>query len=192
MKLSSCGRLRLGPVSATWYRAIATKHWKTALQTAQTAQATTRFNPGAVAKTPFEILYLGENQVVTLYEVGAIFGRPSQPIPNPRQSKMVPIDVQVTLQSVADLTDPTQQKLLGTSVQELTGNWDTYPPGDAPTQQLGSALFATKNIEGFLAISAKMPKCKTLIVFPQKMMTGSELIFIDTVSSKSKRHRIGP
>ncbi len=51
-------------------------------------------------------------------------------------------------------------------MQELTGNWDTYAPGEAPTQRLGSASFRTKNVEGFLANSARIPKCKTLIVFP--------------------------
>ena len=192
MRLSSCNKLTLRPINATWYRAIATKYWKTALKTDHTAQTATRFNPGKAAKTPFEIIYLGENQCVALYEVGAIFGPPAQPVANPYQSKMVAIDVQVTLQSVADLTDPTQQKLLDTSVQELTGNWDTYPLGDAPTQQLGSALFATVNVEGFLAISAKMPLCKTLIVFPQKLIKGSELVFIDTISPKSKTHRVAP
>lgn len=96
------------------------------------------------------------------------------------------------MQLVADLTDPSQQKLLNTSVQELTGNWDTYPPGHAPTQRLGSALFATVNVEGFLAISAKMPPCKTLVVFPQKLIKGSELLFTDTLSAKSKTHRLAP
>jgi len=192
MRLSSCNKLALHPINATWYRAIATKYWKSALQTSHTAHVSTRFNPGTAAKTPFEILYLAENQPVALYEVGAIFGPPAQPVSNPHQCKMLAIDIQVILQSVADLTDPSQQKLLDTSVQELTGNWDTYPPGDAPTQQLGAALFAATNIEGFVAISAKMPRCRVLIVFPQKLIKGSALVFTDTMSSRSKTHRIAP
>jgi hypothetical protein len=125
MNLAACKRLALQPLHATWYRAIATKHWRTALKTDHTAQTTTRFNPGMVAKRPFEILYLAENQTVALYEVGALFGPPHRPISDPDKSKMVPIDVTVRLQSVADLTDPGQQAMLETSVQELTGNWDT-------------------------------------------------------------------
>jgi RES domain-containing protein len=190
MRLAAGRRLALQPINATWYRAIATKHWKTALKADHTAQVTTRFNPGKASKTPFEILYLAENQVVALYEVGAIFGPPTQPVADPHQSKIVPIDVNVRLQSVADLTDPTQQALLDVSTQELTGNWDTYPPGEAPTQQLGAALFATKNVEGFLAISAQMPRCKTLVVFPQKLLKASELVFQDTISGRT--HRIAP
>ncbi len=190
MRLSACRRLTLRPINAIWYRAIATQHWKTALKTDYTQQVTTRFNPGRAAKTPFEILYLGEHQFVALYEVGAIFGPPKRPVPNPHQSKMVPIDVSVLLQSVADLTDPSQQSLLDISIQELTGNWDTYAPGDAPTQRLGAALYATRDIEGFLAISAKMPPNKTLIVFPQKLRKGSELVFQDIITGGI--HRIAP
>lgn len=190
MRLSACRRLRLRPLNAIWYRAIATKHWKTALQTSHTSRVTTRFNAGAVASPPFEILYLGESQLVALYEVGALFGPPARPVSNPHQSKMVPIDVSVVLQSVADLTDPSQQTLLNVSVQELTGNWDTYPPGDAPTQRLGAALYATGNVEGFLAISAKMPPNKTLIVFSQKLRKGSDLVFQDIITGVT--HRIAP
>lgn len=190
MNLAGCKRLALQPIHATWYRAIATKHWRTALKTDHTAQTTTRFNSGLAAKKAFEILYLAENQAVALYEVDAIFGPPHRPVSNPDKSKMVPIDVIVHLQSVADLTDPAQQAILDVSVQELTGNWDTYAAGEAPTQRLGAALFATKDVEGFLAISAKMPRCRTLVVFPQKLRKGSRLEFQDTITGKS--HRIGP
>ena len=190
MKLGACKRLPLQPVNATWYRAIAPKYWKLALKTDYTAQVTTRFNPGKAAKIQFEIFYLGESQSVALYEVGAMFGPPDRPVANPYQSKFLPIDVSVSLQSVADLTDPAQQAMLDVSVQELTGNWDTYPAGEAPTQRLGDALFATKDVEGFLTISAKMPRCRTLIVFPQKLRMGSQLVFHDAITGKT--HRIGP
>lgn len=103
---------------------------------------------------------------------------------------MITIDMNVRLKSVADLTASDQQMLLETSIQELTGNWDTYKPGEAPTQRLGGALFTTKNLEGFLAISAKMPRCRTLIVFPQKLRDGSELVFRDEITGKT--HRIAP
>lgn len=98
--------------------------------------------------------------------------------------------VSVVLQSVADLTDPSQRSLLDTSIQELTGTWDVYTSGDAPTQQLGAALYATRRVEGFLAISAKMPLSQTLIVFPQKLRKGSELVFYDEI--RNKTHRIAP
>ncbi len=61
---------------------------------------------------------------------------------------------------------------------------------ERPTQRLGSALFATDDVEGFLTISAKMPLCKTLVIFPQKLREGSELVFSDTITGKT--HRIAP
>jgi hypothetical protein len=91
MKLRACGRLRLQPINATWYRAISTEHWKSALTTAHTSSVTTRFNPGPAAKIPFEILYLAENQIVALYEVGAIFGPPDRAIADPNRTHMMVI-----------------------------------------------------------------------------------------------------
>jgi hypothetical protein len=187
MKLIACRLLPLQPVNNTWYRAIAAEHLNTALQTSHTALVASRFNPGNAGRTRFEILYLAENQIVAFYEVGAIFGPPHQAVANPGKSKMMPIDVTVRLQSVVDVTGPAQQALLETSVQELTGNWDTYAPAIAPTQRPGAALFRTKNVEGFLAISARLPACKTLIVFPQKLRKGSQLIFDDPITGKTHR-----
>jgi RES domain-containing protein len=187
MKLAACQRLSLQPINATWYRAISTEHWGSPLSTAHTSSVTTRFNPGKSAQTPFEILYLAENQIVALYEVGALYGPPERAIADPRQIKMMTIGVSVRLQSVADLSVPGQQKLLGVSPQELTGVWDAFPPGEVPTQRLGAALFATDGIEGFVAISAKRPLSKTLIIFPQKLRIGSELVFTDTITGKTHR-----
>lgn len=190
MKLAACKRLALEPIRGTWYRAIARKHWKTALQTAQTSKVITRFNAGKAAVTPFEILYLAENSIVALYEVGAVFGPPEQAIANPHQSKVVPIDVHVLLRSIADLTDPNSQRSLDVSTQELTGNWEIYSPGEAPTQRLGAALFATENLEGFLTVSAKIPRCRNLIVFPEKLLKGSRIEFQDDITKKT--HVIEP
>jgi hypothetical protein len=52
------------------------------------------------------------------------------------------------------------------------------------------ALFATRNIEGVRAISATMPRCQTLIIFPKKLRKGSEVVFEDIITGKT--HRIGP
>jgi RES domain len=187
MKLTASRRLALQPVEGVWYRAIPVRFWKNALETAYTANIPSRFNPGPAARYPFEILYLAENQLVAFYEVNALLGPPQKPIADPAKRKMLLIDVSVRLQSVADLTQPKQQKLLETTTQEMTGNWDTYARCDAPTQKLGAALFRARNLEGFLANSAKMPHCKTLIVFPQKLRQGSELAFEDAITRKTHR-----
>ena len=194
MRLAACERLTLQPVHARWYRAILPRHWKSALGTSHTVKTHSRFSPGVAAEVPFEILYLTDSPTVALYEVRAQFGPPERPIVNPYQTKWSVIDVDVRLHSVADLTDLRQRKRLGISAQELTGEWRVlYPRNDAPTQRLGSALFATREIEGFFAISATMPYCKNLVVFPQKLHEGSELVFSDTITGKTHRiARPGP
>jgi len=189
MKLSACRRLARRPVLGTWYRAIATKYWFDALSTIHTSEVASRFNPGKAALRPFEILHLAETPIVALYEVGAIFGPLEQHVAHHRKAKIVTLDIEVRLQKVADLSDPIQQALLGVSGQELTGNWDMYPPSEAPTQRLGVALYETKNIEGFLSISAKMSRHRTLIVFPHKLLKGSELRFEDTITHKTHVRR---
>jgi RES domain-containing protein len=189
MKLSACRRLARRPISGTWYRAITTKYWFDALSTTHTAEFAGRFSPGKAAIRPFEILYLAETPVVALYEIGAVFGPPEQHIAHHRKTKAVTLDIEVRLQKVADLSDPIQQALLGVSSQELTGNWGMYPPGEAPTQRLGAALYETKNIEGFLSISARMSSHQTLIVFPQKLLKGSELRFEDTITHRTHVRR---
>jgi hypothetical protein len=104
----------------------------------------------------------------------------------------------VTLSQVADLTDPAAQTQLQTTAQELTGDWDGYqvrgpatpvslPAGQAPTQELGHALFQA-NVEGFRSISAKVPCNRTLMVFPQRLRPGSSLVFRD--QSGNVVHRI--
>jgi hypothetical protein len=136
--------------------------WPTALQTAQSMVNPSRFNAGASANPPFEVLYLAENPQVALFEVGAMLGTPTQPggvLPHPRLAWIV-INVRVQLQKVADLTVVAQQRLLATSAQELTGDWDGYqlrgpttsvsePAGTAPTQALGAALYQVPDLEGF-------------------------------------------
>jgi RES domain-containing protein len=194
MRLAACETLLIQPVVAKWYRAIPAEYWKAALGTAHTSRTRSRFSPGNDSDPRFEIIYLADSPSVALYEVSALFGPPDRPLANPHQSKWGVIDVDVRLNAVTDLTDPVEQKRLGTSAQELTGNWEfLYPQNNAPTQSLGAALFATKHIEGFLAISAKMPLCKALVIFPQKLRQGSELVFSDAITGKTHRiARPGP
>jgi hypothetical protein len=106
------------------------------------------------------------------------------------------INVQVTLQAVADLTLVGEQRRLGTTAQELTGDWEAYgtrtpsssvpePTGTAPTQDLGEALFWTKGVEGFRTVSAKAPCQQNLVVFPQKLLQGSRLSHPDSITGRT-------
>lgn len=149
-----------------------------------------RLNAGDTAQPQFEVLYLAETPVVALFEVQAVFGSPVQPggvVANPRRHWTV-INVQVRLQDVADLTHFSQQTLLSTSAQELSGDWQRYqqrntltsvsePVGSAPTQAHGSALFAVSDLEGFLTLSSSLPYHKNSVVFPQKLREGRRACF---------------
>lgn len=126
-----------------------------------------------------EILYLAENHQVALYEVEALYGPSSSPVPNPTASFAV-VAVKVSIQAAVDLTDFAQTAAVQTSVQKLTGDWRSYPqrihtgcayfhPHCAPTQELGKSLYERQDIEGFIAFSAKRPLHRVLGIFPRRL-----------------------
>lgn len=155
-----------------------------ALSFAHTGSTPSRFNEGLGS---FSTLYLGEDHLVALFEVQALLGSPYATwVPAPRQNWTI-VNVAVALQSVVDLTLPRHQARLATTAQELTGDWRanhlrststsvSQPAGvPAPTQELGAALYSTRGVEGFTAISAKVPTHQILVVFPDRLLAGSRL-----------------
>jgi hypothetical protein len=204
MNLTACAALARSPETRVWYRAIEARFWPTALQTRHSQDLASRFNAGTRAVPPFEVLYLAEDHQVALYEARAVYGQPFPKtgaviLPNPQRAWLI-LNVRVTLQQVVDLTPVAAQTLLGTTVQELTGDWEGYqerqphdsvpqPVGIAPTQALGQALFALPSLEGFHTISARLPSRMILVVFPQKLLPGSFLEFAD---GAGHTHRIEP
>jgi RES domain-containing protein len=201
MNLAACPQLPTTPLTGTWFRAIQPQHWLTSLQTTQTRMIPGRFNIGSAANPGFAVLYLAENPMVALFEVQALLGTPSTPggvVAPPRQA-WITINVNLQLQRIADLTDLALQQLLQVSAQELTGDWRGYqqrtpltsitgPIGPAPTQDLGDALFAVANLEGFQTISAKLPYHRNLVLFPHKLQRGSRVEFIHPATGQ--RHTI--
>ncbi len=185
MNPANCQHLPLIPLNAVWYRAIAPRYWSRLHYTAYTKVVTSRFNPGAHSPSRFEILYLGEDPIVTLYEVEALYGSPSSPIPNPSDAWCI-VNLDVILDNVADLTDVANLQLLQTTGQELTGNWRQYqPPGTAPTQLLGVALFNTPGVQGFLTTSARQPPRRNLVVFPEKVQGRSRILVTDSATGRT-------
>jgi hypothetical protein len=191
---SKCSRLASERLSGTWFRAIPPRFWRTSLQTSHTRNVLSRFSPGPAGNPAFEILYLCENGTIALEEVGAQFRHPTSgrvftsPVPT------LIVNVDVSLQYIVDLTDVSQQRLVRTNAQELTGDWRAYsyrqpsssvprPVGVAPTQMLGQALFNSPSLEGFLVMSAKLPDHRNLIVFPQKLAPGSTLRFVNPLTN---------
>ncbi len=128
MKIGACASLAMTPLTGTWYRAIQLKFWNSLLATAHTATVPGRFNAGNALHPGFEILYFAENHLVALFEVQALLGSPHPPatyVPNPSTAWVI-INVDIQLSQIADLTRVPQRKIIGTTVQELTGDWRGY------------------------------------------------------------------
>jgi hypothetical protein len=197
MNLAGCAALTMTPENRVWYRAISPQHWPTALQTVHTSRIPSRFSPATSAHPAFPILYLAEDHQVALFEVGALLGSAlpgKHYVPNPRHAWTI-LNVQVSLQAVADLTVVPEQLKLLTTAQELTGDWYCYsqrtphstvsqPAGLAPTQVLGQALHRLPGLEGFRAVSANLPTHMNLVVFPDKLHPGSSIVFHDAASGE--------
>ena len=198
MNLANTDDLSTCPLTGVWYRGIPPSHWRTALDTAHTARYRSRFSPGRGGAVRFELLYLCANCTVLLEEVhsqfrdpttGDIFARPPVPL-------LVPVNV--SLGNVVDLTKVSQQQIIETNAQEITGDWRAYgyrrpesavpePVGLAPTQELGQALFETPRVEAFLYTSAKRPDHCNLAVFPQKLQAGSSLAFTNPITNETAK-----
>lgn len=160
-----------------WFRAVDPRYLTSALTTYHTVGLASRFSQGKS-----EILYLAEDPLVALHEVGSLLGTPYLPggsVAHPRRS-FVTLAITVSLVNVVDLTDTHQQAVVDTNAQELTGDWQGYrqrsaltsvsgPVGSAPTQKLGNALRKLPGVEAFVTLSARIPVSKALVIFPRKL-----------------------
>jgi RES domain-containing protein len=187
--------LALAPESGIWFRALETRFLTTALSTQHTKTGLSRFSGATAAAPGYEILYLTENPFVALLEVGALLGSPLVPgglIPHPHRT-WTALNITVSLQYVADLTELTSQDLLDVTAQELTGDWLGYhqrgpsttvkgPTGLAPTQELGAALYGVPKLEGFKSLSAKAPYHLLLTIFPEKLLYGSRISWFNPLT----------
>jgi hypothetical protein len=174
MKVSACDKLSRHPLTGHWYRALNLKYWKSRLSTEHTKAVRSRFSAATLSSPLYRILYLGENHQVAIYEVGALLGDPNEPISSPKGSWLL-MSVNVRLHQVVDLSEPAQHKLISTNDQELTGAW-ANTPGRAPTQDLGAALYALTDLEGFVFPSSKAGS-RNLAIFMDKLDVRSSITF---------------
>jgi len=189
VKLGNCRTLTLGRLPAsTWYRALPPNFWEEPLATAHTSTLESRFSAAHPRKLGHDILYLTESATASLFEINAMLGPPHGVyVPSPGAFFSV-LAVQVELGSVVDLTSGPELRRIGTSIQELTGDWlgykhrdrtlaqdDPFPP-DVPTHRLGAALYRVRDLEGFLTYSAKVPDQRNLVIFPEKLKPTSSIL----------------
>lgn len=137
--------------------------------------------------------------MVALLEARALLGTPTTPggvVAQPHSTITI-LNVSIALQAIADLTDIATQERLEITAQELTGDWIGYqlrspgttvkvPTGLAPTQDLGSALYAVPGLEGFRTLSAQAPYHEILAVFPQKLQSGSQVAWCNPLTGETE------
>ena len=168
-----------------WYRVVPVAHAASGLDAAHTSFIASRFNAGAAAARPFQILYFADSPLTALYEVRAIYGGIAGAVPAPVVNAAVQ-SYRVRLRQVADLTDAGEISRLRTSHQELAGDWAGYRPpaprdmparetGIAPTQKLGQAFYDDQGVEAWLYPSARHPGGRCLAILMQRLAAGSDL-----------------
>jgi hypothetical protein len=192
------------PENGVWHRLIPIGYLTTALSSAHTKVARSRFSAGSLLASTdeFAALYFADDPVVAQFEIGAVLGSlaPGGHVANPRKNFFT-LNVRIILSGVFDLTEVTTAQIpLATTAQELTGDWNGYqirsylaavsaPTGIAPTQELGMALFKT-GVEGFRSVSGRIPYHQTLTGFTDNLRHGSSLTFAD--STGIVVHKIAP
>jgi RES domain-containing protein len=176
------GQLGPSPVERDWYRAIRPRYLAAPLATLHTTLTPTRYNPARQTSRQFETLYLAEDHLLCLREVEAIYGFQSRLVPNPVGTWCI-LNVAIVLARVVDLTSQASLRLIGTSIQELTGQWRGYPNSDAPTQLLAAALFGVGDVEGVLVPSARQIDGRILVIFPARLGPESAVEYTDAANT---------
>lgn len=186
MNLAAVASVSRRTFGGVWYRAIAPHRLSSPLYAAGSRDKPSRYNPGPHATVgAFSTLYLAEDHVLCLHEVGAVFGVPAGVVPNQLGTWCI-LNVGFGLGAVVDLTDEGSRDALAVSLEELTGGWRFYPRGNAPTQLLAEALFRITNIEGIIYPSARTGG-RNLVLFPDKLAATS---WVEYVDSRGARHAL--
>ena len=117
----------------------------------------TRFGGRFTPKGGPPAVYLASDPNVALQEVNAVLMPPGAPPVAIPSKPQVLVQVDVVLTGVLDLTDAAVQSALGTSVQELTGDWrfTMLHGAPVPTHELALACHASGRIAALRTYSAK-------------------------------------
>lgn len=137
----------------------------------------------------FDSIYLANDPVTAFVEVSALIVLPGGPVPV-RSAPWVVVSVDGIMNKVLDLTHSSTLAALGTTAQEVTGNWVTTR--NPPTQLLGQVAYDSRRIAGIQYASAKRPGVVNLVVFPDRITiaAGNHLEVYDPHGNLAQR--IGP
>jgi RES domain-containing protein len=118
-----------------------------------------RFTPAG----GFDSIYLANDPITAFIEVSALIFLPGGPVPV-RSAPWVVISVDGIVNNLLDLTDQSTLAALGTTAQEMTGNWAAIP--HPPTQLVGQLAYNSGRISGIKYASAKHPGGINFVIFP--------------------------
>ena len=149
-----------------WYRSVEDRY---RFHPPFVSRAPTRFNRGGL-----QVAYFAPDQMLARFEARDVLGHWfGDAVPAPRDRHVV-VEYAIDLGSEPAIVDarPPQLYAVETTVQEMTGDWHSYPSAgaDAPTQHLASAVHARPDAPlGLTAPSARNPLQDNLILFADRL-----------------------
>ena len=164
------------PLTGVVFRVIQLRYLNTPLSSVGSVRFGGRYNPPQL----FKALYLADNSVTALLEVEALFktGTQLKSVPKP---PLLVLSIYYQLNAIVDITNFDNQLALGTNLQEITGNWRLMNAQNqlAPTHILGEAAYNLQGIEALKVPSARDSNTYNLVVFPDRLSSGSFLRVYD-------------
>ena len=139
MNRSRAGELPLIRLAQThWYRSVEERY---RFEPPHVQPSSTRFGRGDL-----RVMYFAPDHVLARFEARDVLGHWfGDAVPSPRR-RHVGVEYRIDLGTEASIVDarPAELATVDTSVQEMTGDWRTYPWGstDAPTQELADGIYA--------------------------------------------------
>lgn len=121
------------------------------------------------------VMYFAPNPVLARFEARDVLGHWSgAAVPAPGRPRHVVVEYRIELGGKSRIVDARhpQFSTLDTTLQEMTGDWATYPweTPNAPTQNLARAVFRRPDApDGLIAPSARNPREANLVLFPDRL-----------------------
>ena len=152
--------------------------------------------PVLVANRSFDSLYVASDVDTALLEVTGVLRPPGSPLPLIFEPQVV-MTVDGVLTDVIDLTDRVVQRALGTSRQELTGDWALqqadYLLGQASmpdTQRVGQQAEQIRTIVGLKFPSSKNVRGFGVVVFTSRLAGGASFVELFNKPSRGLQQRL--
>jgi RES domain-containing protein len=169
-------QLPVQPRRGLAFRLILARYAATALSSIGSLRAGGRYN----MRGEFEALYLASSPVTALREVEALVAT-TEGLRGVKGPPRILLSIEYELQAVVDLTKPSAQQLLRSSLAELSAPWRTLNAAGAtaPTQLLGSVVHELSVIEALRVPSARDPATDNVVIFPDRLRSTSTVRVFD-------------